>query len=32
MIPSPYAEYGHEISGGGFRNVFPRPSYKNDVV
>ena len=26
------AEYGHEISGGGFRNVFPRPSYQNDVV
>ena len=26
------AEYGYEISGGGFRNVFPRPSYQNDVV
>ena len=26
------AEYGHEVSGGGFRNVFPRPSYQNDVV
>ena len=26
------AEYGHEISGGGFSNVFPRPSYQTDVV
>ena len=25
-------EYGHEISGGGFSNVFPRPSYQNYAV
>lgn len=25
-------EYGYDISGGGFSNVFPRPSYQNDVV
>ena len=25
-------EYGYEISGGGFSNIFPRPSYQNDVV
>jgi len=26
------AEYGHEISGGGFSNVFARPSYQTDDV
>lgn len=25
-------EYAYEISGGGFSNVFPRPSYQTDVV
>ena len=25
-------EYGHEISGGGFSNLFGRPSYQNEVV
>ena len=25
-------EYGHEISGGGFSNVFARPSYQTDDV
>ena len=25
-------EYGYDISGGGFSNFFPRPSYQNDVV
>ena len=25
-------EYGHEISGGGFSNLFARPSYQNEVV
>ena len=25
-------EYAYDISGGGFSNVFPRPSYQNDVV
>jgi len=25
-------EYGHKISGGGFSNIFRRPSYQHDVV
>lgn len=25
-------EYGYEISGGGFSNIFPQPSYQTDVV
>ena len=25
-------EYGHDISGGGFSNAFPRPSYQNYAV